>query len=345
MGVAGPTGAGKTSILNALLDIPELLPSSARRAATASVCCVSWNASDDPSQLFRAEVIYRHKDDVREELEDLLADLRQLRKLDAELSVDPMNEANVEERFELNERITDRIDTICATWGVGRKEMEDEHMTTGIIFDRKHDIHDVLGTTASFCSLSREHFTTCMKPYLDSTVGRDGTLLWPLIREVRLYVKSDILKHGITLVDLPGLSDRNEKRAAIAKGFFHKLTILMSVAASTRASDEKTSADIFRKNCLTRSQEISMKLDGKFNKQGFCVIASKSDEIDTYGFCQNEISAQADVNLQQNVREKERLRAKSWELEAEIQAVTRLAKGTKKRRAGMTETTSGTDTC
>lgn len=52
IGVAGVTGAGKTSLLNALLEYPELLPSSSTEAATATVCRIAWNHDDTPDHQF-----------------------------------------------------------------------------------------------------------------------------------------------------------------------------------------------------------------------------------------------------------------------------------------------------
>lgn len=42
---------------------------------------------------------------------------------------------------------------------------------------------------------------------------------WPLIRCVRLYVKAEVLSTGAVIVDLPGVHDSNQARAAVAQGY------------------------------------------------------------------------------------------------------------------------------
>lgn len=54
--VVGETGAGKTSLINALLDEDKLLVTSGWRACTAVICEISYNDMDDPRKAYRAEV-------------------------------------------------------------------------------------------------------------------------------------------------------------------------------------------------------------------------------------------------------------------------------------------------
>ena len=51
--VIGNTGAGKSSLLNALLDHFDILPTSGMQACTAAVVEISSNKKDD---LFRADI-------------------------------------------------------------------------------------------------------------------------------------------------------------------------------------------------------------------------------------------------------------------------------------------------
>ncbi|AEO58784.1 hypothetical protein MYCTH_2111053 [Thermothelomyces thermophilus ATCC 42464] len=83
IGVAGATGAGKTSLVNAILEYPELLPSSSTEAATATVCRVAWNYDDTNGHEFRAEIKFRSRNAVVKELNPVLSamkDRKELRK-------------------------------------------------------------------------------------------------------------------------------------------------------------------------------------------------------------------------------------------------------------------------
>lgn len=99
--------------------------------------------------------------------------------------------------------------------------------------------------------------------------------LWPLIKRVKLFVKADILKSGIVLVDLPGLSDVVGARAQLAEEYYGKLGVNMIVTPIVRGADENTGV-----NLITRNQALNMKMDGKFDSKSFCVVLSKADVLD-----------------------------------------------------------------
>lgn len=88
-------------------------------------------------------------------------------------------------------------------------------------------------------------------------------------------MKSDILLNGVVLVDLPGLADSVESRAAVAERYFPKLAATLIVAPASRAADDPTSV-----NLISSHQELRMKLDGKFHKRAYCVVLSQIDQID-----------------------------------------------------------------
>ncbi len=75
IGVVGNTGAGKSSVISAVLDEERLLPTNCMRACTASPTEISYNYSDDPEDLYRAEVEFLTAEEWTRELEALFADL------------------------------------------------------------------------------------------------------------------------------------------------------------------------------------------------------------------------------------------------------------------------------
>lgn len=76
MGVSGATGAGKTTMINALLDYDELLPSGSDGAATATACVVHLNSEDSPDKRFRAAIHFKCQKEICDWLEPILADVR-----------------------------------------------------------------------------------------------------------------------------------------------------------------------------------------------------------------------------------------------------------------------------
>jgi hypothetical protein len=108
---------------------------------------------------------------------------------------------------EVTNLISRGISKVCAIWGLDESDIEDMDYTVDGVLADNDSVVELLGTSETIYSPDADDFATEVKPYLDSTPTRDDITAWPLIDEVRIYVKSDILKHGIVLVDLPGLSD------------------------------------------------------------------------------------------------------------------------------------------
>ena len=72
IGVVGNTGAGKSSVINAMLDEERLVPTNCMRACTAVVTELSYNYEQQP---YRAEIEFITVEDWRKELETLFRDL------------------------------------------------------------------------------------------------------------------------------------------------------------------------------------------------------------------------------------------------------------------------------
>lgn len=92
---------------------------------------------------------------------------------------------------------------------------------------------------------------------------------WPLLKVVRLYVKTDTLSTGAVLVDLPGVADSNAARAAVAEGYMKQCTGLWIVSPINRAVDDKAA-----KNLLGSTFRRQLKYDGTYSAVTF--ICSKT---------------------------------------------------------------------
>jgi hypothetical protein len=311
IGVAGRTGAGKSTILNMLLEIPELLPSSNSEAATACACRVSWNCEDAPDRKFRAEVTFRSYDDVEQEIQQILALLRQrqrLRERDMETDTDAFEQ--MEEEAEMEYGIDEGFKKIRAVWGLDEEAVEG--MRAQDLLQSNQHVLQLLGTTHTIFSEDAGRFAEQVKPYLDSSETVQGFKAWPLITEVRLYVKAPFLKHGVVLVDLPGLSDSVESRARVAEKFTQKLEITAIVTPARRAIDEKTGVQL-----MSEYQTLRMQLDGKYHRKSFCVVVSQVDEIDCDIFIKGHGAAREDLDLVNDTKEIDSLAA-----QARVQGVT-----------------------
>jgi hypothetical protein len=75
VGVVGSTGAGKSSVINAVLDEECLVPTSCVRACTAVITEISYNRSANEDEKYSAEIHFVYRDEWAKELRVMLADL------------------------------------------------------------------------------------------------------------------------------------------------------------------------------------------------------------------------------------------------------------------------------
>ncbi|KAI0164025.1 hypothetical protein GGR57DRAFT_452090 [Xylariaceae sp. FL1272] len=269
VGVVGNTGAGKSSVINALLDEERLLPTNCLRACTASPTEISFNYSDSPQELYRAEIEFISTEDWIRELDVLYTDL-----LDGsgEVSRDATN--------------------MDSDAGVAYAKMKAVYpqMTREMIAQaeprdlaNKPAVRAILGTVRTMKEHTSKELYKRMQHYVDYKEKSTGPVdhrkkagvemeYWPLIKVVRIYTKADALSTGAVIVDLPGVQDSNAARAAVAASYMRTCTGLWICAPITRAVDDKTA-----KTLLGDSFKRQLKYDGTYSSVSF--ICSKTDDI------------------------------------------------------------------
>ena len=265
IGVVGNTGAGKSSVINAMLDEERLVPTNCMRACTAVVTEISYNYHQQP---YCAEIEFISAEDWAKELNVLFQDLLDG---DGKVSRECANED------------TDAgvaYAKIKAVYPQKTKEDISNSSIDGLLREVSH----ILGNKRDIKEHDSLIFYKKLQTYVDSkekSTGKkdkDGRKekrereFWPLIRVVRLYVKSPALATGAVIVDLPGVHDANAARAAVAEGYMKQCTGLWIVAPINRAVDDKAA-----KSLLGESFKRQLKMDGGFSAVTF--ICSKTDDI------------------------------------------------------------------
>ncbi|KAL2196856.1 hypothetical protein P885DRAFT_69332 [Corynascus similis CBS 632.67] len=260
VGVVGNTGAGKSSVISAVLDEERLLPTNCMRACTASPTEISYNDSEDPDELYRAEVEFITADDWVKDLHSLYSHLldgngevsRECTNQDSDAGVAYAKIKAVYPRL-----IKDQIAKATPEWLVNQ----------GAVRQVLGTVRKVRATTAA--SLYRQ-----LQEYVNSKEKNTEKRMeyWPLIKVVRIYTGAAALATGACLVDLPGVQDSNAARAAVAANYMKACTGLWIVAPITRAVDNKTA-----KSLLGDSFRRQLKYDGTYSAVTF--ICSKTDDI------------------------------------------------------------------
>ncbi|KAG8526802.1 uncharacterized protein KY384_008231 [Bacidia gigantensis] len=294
IGVVGNTGAGKSSVINAMLEEERLVPTNCMRACTACVTEISFNHEE--AQLYKADIEFISAGDWEKELKVLFQDLLDG---DGKVSRDCTNE---------DSDAGIAYAKIKAVYP--QKTKEDIANSSVALLIR--EVANTLGSTRNIKEQDSLLFYKKLQSFVDSkekAVGKkdkDGKKpkrereLWPLIRVVRLYVRSPALSTGAVIVDLPGVHDSNQARAAVAESYMKQCTGMLEalingllavhllvenleklimhciglwiVAPINRAVDDKAA-----KSLLGESFKRQLKMDGGFSSVTF--ICSKTDDI------------------------------------------------------------------
>ena len=285
VGVVGNTGAGKSSVINAILDEERLVPTNCMRACTAVVTEMSWNPSEDESSKYRAEIEFIKPAEWERELKVLFEEIidgsggisREVSNPDSQAGIAYAKIRAVYWRLTRDDLVQSSIERLMAD----------------------HSVQGLLGTTKYVKDRNCNTFYKTLQHYVDSkekpelTKGSDDDEeednpkntdekdkkkkkirkreqeFWPLIKVVRLYVKADALSTGAVLVDLPGVADSNAARAAVAEGYMKQCTGLWIVSPINRAVDDKAA-----KNLLGSTFRRQLKYDGTYSAVTF--ICSKT---------------------------------------------------------------------
>ncbi len=113
-----------------------------------------------------------------------------------------------------------------------------------------------------------------------------------------------------------------ESRAQVANKFSQKLEITVIVTPARRAIDEKTGVQL-----MSDYQTLSMQLDGRYHKKGFCVVVSQIDEIDCDVFLKGDARAKDDPGFNAAIQQIKSLTQRSAQLGAQLRSeITELTK-------------------
>ncbi|RHZ59709.1 uncharacterized protein CDV56_100818 [Aspergillus thermomutatus] len=225
IGVIGATGAGKSSLINAIVDEEGMLATNCMRAATAVATEVAYN---DGPRRYKAEVQFIQPEEWMRELQILSHET-----LDKHPDIDAF------------ETTSEKIKAVYPDLDI--EDLPDTAMEM-LLGDPR--IANLLGASLLIEEDDPQIFADKLKPYTDSTsgTGPEDAGLWPLIKTVRLYVKAQALATGVVLVDLPGLYDSNAARVAVADDYLKRCAAHWIVAPINRAVDDKIAQSLVSKH-------------------------------------------------------------------------------------------------
>ncbi|NXX38914.1 SLIP GTPase, partial [Tricholaema leucomelas] len=277
VGLFGSTGAGKSSLLNAIIDKNFFLPVSGFAACTS--CVVQVNTSQ--SRLYEAK-IHLLTDEAwgiflflplkwKQSLSRLLqrAWKDELKNLVALVDVD--SDEDDSERKEA-------VSKISAIYGEEAETKSYEELCR---------MKPVVSIPSSRCITLREtndeDLSKKMEPYIriqsiaagargEASTEDGKASLWPLIKNVEVTVpRLQVVPEDVIFVDIPGMGDFNSKRDAMWKENINKCSIIWVVNSFERIQGHKL-------------HEMLLKEGMKAFQRGMCkdisLVVTKSDQID-----------------------------------------------------------------
>ena len=262
------------------MEIRDLLPTDNAQACTSAIIEVLWNASNDPSALFQAKINFLEKDEWRKELEQFYQDLEALdRKDDGE-------DDGID--LELKQRVDGALEKVKTVYPSIKTKRDVQEMALDILLN--HENVRNLGEVLTFEASDRKKFSSMVRPFIVSSSARQGSAPWPLVKVAKLYVKAEILKDGLVLVDIPGSMDTNAARNTLAQAYQSQLSVNCILSRATRAS-----SDQFAQVCLSETYQRNLQLDGQWKAENIIFIVVKTDE---------SISVEDDIERNPAVKER-----------------------------------------
>ncbi|CZS91568.1 uncharacterized protein RCO7_07029 [Rhynchosporium graminicola] len=271
IGFLGGTGSGKSSLINALLK-EAILPRSDEAASTAVAVEVSYNASDNPQQMYRAYIEGISEAEFVQEIDELFAD---------KLVWDQGGGLEAGEvDFEMHARMNATFTKVKCLFPK-LQVLEDLKKTSANELLVHPEVKRLLDAKYHIKSPNSKDFTDRIQGYIEAnSQHKDASQkisVWPLVKLVRIYTKAAILKPGIILVDLPGNLDTSAARVAVAEEYRKNLTISVIVAPAVRASSDKSAHDL-----LSSAERRTMQLDGLYKSDSLFFVVTKIDDLQNF---------------------------------------------------------------
>ncbi|KAM3839569.1 nuclear GTPase SLIP-GC isoform 2-T2 [Vipera latastei] len=303
--VVGNTGAGKSCLLNALLDEEAMLPTSAMRACTAVVVEISRAAEGSP---YEADVEFLSREEWNKELEALLEDMKDKAGILKKRCPDRKTEAGA--AYSRVKAVYGRVDEL--------EKLEDRQGVT------QH-----LGTVKRICAETAADFRMKTEKFIDSRTDNlremKGGEFWPIVKCVRIRVaKAEVLRTGAVLVDLPGIRDSNAARDTAAREYLKDCNAVWVTASITRAVDDKTAKEL-----LSANFRRQLFMDGLYGSLAF--ICTKTDSFSITDIVR-DLSLQDKIcpleeELQELEKQKTRAEIEKKHLYAQLQQQEPVRKG------------------
>ncbi|KAM4531390.1 nuclear GTPase SLIP-GC-like [Odontesthes bonariensis] len=232
VGVFGKTGAGKSSLINAVIGEKNLLSLGSVSACTSVMIKVEANMSNTK---YKAEIEFISEEEWKAELRSMCRFCRA--KADQETDDDD------DEYHDIDEKLS-------ALYGDEWKQKSPENLMDNSYFREFPEFlqsrkKSLTGDTAKMLSDKLVTYTRNGTEQEES--GEVKRWYWPLVKCVTIKVPNNDLLQHVTIVDLPGNGDCNKSRDEMWKEIVGDCSTVWIVTEINRAAANKESWEILKR--------------------------------------------------------------------------------------------------
>ncbi|KAI9698042.1 MAG: hypothetical protein M1836_004395 [Candelina mexicana] len=274
IGVVGDSGAGKSSLINSLLDEPDLAETAGLGAACTNVVTEYRLKKSEHTSKYTVEVDCMTDAEIDEQLRELLWSYRQFHLYDLK-----SNDITVDEQQHLADQSNIAWSTLHAAFG------HEKYLTESYLQDKSPGAEEKLQEQLVQWTKQLKWPTQARK---NGSFGSAKTIeecndqlerfrtgnLWPFVKVVRVYLSSQILKSGAILADLPGFHDSNHARVKAAEDYIFSCDEIFVVADIVRVTTNKNVEELIRKT-------LGNTMGNSRPSQGISLICTKSEIFNT----------------------------------------------------------------
>uniref|UniRef100_A0A8C7AGZ8 Nuclear GTPase, germinal center associated n=1 Tax=Neovison vison TaxID=452646 RepID=A0A8C7AGZ8_NEOVI len=257
IGLFGSTGAGKSSLINAIIQQAMFLPVSGESICTSCIVQVSSGCCEQ----YEAKIHLLSDQEWKEELKNLTKLLHRTEEPDRE-------EADVWDRDDAVEEAIWKLQMFYGN-GAERKSYEEllRARPKGKIPTSR--IITLKAEEAGELSVKLDPYIWTQRRDLDGESAE--TQIWPLIKHVEVTLpKSELIPEGVVLVDIPGTGDFNSKRDEMWKKTIDKCSVIWVISDIERVSGGRAHEDLLNESI-------------KACQRGFCrdvaLVVTKTDKL------------------------------------------------------------------
>ncbi|XP_007192849.1 nuclear GTPase SLIP-GC [Balaenoptera acutorostrata] len=257
IGLFGSTGAGKSSLINAIIQQAMFLPVSGESICTSCIVQVSSGCCEQ----YEAKIHLLSDQEWKEELKNLTKLLHRPEELGRE-------EEDAWDRADAVEEAIWKLQMFYGN-GAARKNYEEllRAKPKGKIPTSR--VITLKAEEAGELSLKLDPYIRTQRRGWDE--GSAETQIWPLIKLVEVTLpKSELIPEGVVLVDIPGTGDFNSKRDEMWRKTIDKCSVIWLISDIERVSGGRAHEDLLNESI-------------KACQRGFCrdvaLVVTKTDKL------------------------------------------------------------------